>query len=329
MPNPTSTRAALVALTIATAALLAQPSTAAAASPPAGQPGGPCSFTERTTHLGTNGDDVISGTPGPDYIFALGGDDTIRGLGGDDTICAGPGDDLVYGGSGRDSVSVGGGSDVFFGGAGNDDVLAYGGADDHLFGGEDKDIFTLQITGDGAGVNTLGILGSKPGVPDTHLDALVVIAKGTVHNIPLVVDARSGSFRTPGSADAGTVRGIDAYTFLSAGSQNRWPLWVDYTGSDAVDDVGVGAGRLTAAGGPGDDRIFAAGGNDVIYGGPGEDAIYAGPGRDVVSGDKGHDDLSGGRGDDRLYGGLGPDALDGGPGTDTCVSGATEIRCED
>jgi hypothetical protein len=64
------------------------------------------------TIVGTNGDDSLNGTAGPDVIVGLKGDDSINGLEGDDAICGGKGDD-----------------DALMGHAGNDRIFGQQGAD--------------------------------------------------------------------------------------------------------------------------------------------------------------------------------------------------------
>jgi Ca2+-binding RTX toxin-like protein len=73
---------------------------------------------------GTNGDEELIGTSGPDVICAFGGDDEVHGRGGDD---------VVYGGRGNDSVEAEGGDDRVLGGAGRDN-LGGGRGTDRLLG---------------------------------------------------------------------------------------------------------------------------------------------------------------------------------------------------
>lgn len=106
---------------------------------------------------GTNGDDVLIGTPEADTINALAGDDTIVGredddviFGGDgnDRILAGDGNDVVYGGAGDDFILAGSGDDTVYGEDGDDtiygeegrDVLSGGDGNDFIDGGEGDDI---------------------------------------------------------------------------------------------------------------------------------------------------------------------------------------------
>ena len=90
--------------------------------------------------LGTNGADIILGSPGVDIICSRGGDDEIIGLGGDDLLCGGPGKDEIYGGEGQDILYGGDDEDELYGGKGDD--LLYGGdktTPDMLYGGTGND----------------------------------------------------------------------------------------------------------------------------------------------------------------------------------------------
>lgn len=95
------------------------------------------------TIVGTNGDDVINGTPGPDVIAGLNGNDIINGAGGDDIICGGNGSDVLDGGTGDDVLEGGNGDDMISGGPGNDRLFGDRG-DDVLRGdaGQDRCIDT-------------------------------------------------------------------------------------------------------------------------------------------------------------------------------------------
>jgi hypothetical protein len=74
------------------------------ALPAAGQPVG-CDGLAPTAVEGTDGDDVLVGTPRADLILAGGGNDVICGGGGGDYIYPGDGDDRVDGGGGDDLVT--------------------------------------------------------------------------------------------------------------------------------------------------------------------------------------------------------------------------------
>lgn len=73
-----------------------------------------CSF------LGSEGPDVLKGTPGADVFCALEGNDTIKGRGGADVVYGGSGADRIFGGPGRDSLRGARGRDLLNGGRGRD-----------------------------------------------------------------------------------------------------------------------------------------------------------------------------------------------------------------
>lgn len=73
--------------------------------------------------VGSNGPNVIFGTPYNDTICGMNGDDTINGMGGDDS---------VYGDNGSDDLSGGLGNDLVYGGNGSDTLFGYDEARDAL-----------------------------------------------------------------------------------------------------------------------------------------------------------------------------------------------------
>jgi RTX calcium-binding nonapeptide repeat (4 copies) len=72
------------------------------------------------TILGTDGNDVRTGSQGPDVIVALGGNDNVFALGGNDVVCGGPGKDTLKGGKGNDTLIGQAGKDALKGGGGKD-----------------------------------------------------------------------------------------------------------------------------------------------------------------------------------------------------------------
>jgi secreted trypsin-like serine protease len=79
--------------------------------------------------VGTDGSDVLSGTPARDVIAGLGGNDKLSGLAGDDVICGGAGKDTLRGGKGNDKLYGEAGKDTLKGGPGNDKLKGGGGKD--------------------------------------------------------------------------------------------------------------------------------------------------------------------------------------------------------
>jgi RTX calcium-binding nonapeptide repeat (4 copies) len=61
--------------------------------------------------LGTDGDDVLTGSPFDDILCGLGGNDRLEGGNGDDVLLGGEGDDVLVGGAGDDCMVGGPGDD--------------------------------------------------------------------------------------------------------------------------------------------------------------------------------------------------------------------------
>ena len=99
--------------------------------------------------MGSDFNDVITGSGGDEDLFGGEGDDTLKGAEGVDTLDGGDGDDTLEGGAGDDWLVGGMGNDILQGGAGGD--FLFGGAgNDTLNGGDNDD--TLE---GGAGINQL------------------------------------------------------------------------------------------------------------------------------------------------------------------------------
>lgn len=106
------------------------------------------------TVVGTGGDDVLVGGPGPDVLCGLGGDDVLLAGPGNDVLRGGPGRDRLVGRRGRDLLEGGPGHDTLLGGPGRD-RLAGGGGVDSCFRGERTGRSTTcegRALGEGAGL---------------------------------------------------------------------------------------------------------------------------------------------------------------------------------
>jgi acid phosphatase type 7 len=90
------------------------------------------------TIVGSEGKDVVRGTPGSDVICGLGGRDRIRGGDGDDVIVGGGGKDRLAGGRGNDRLYGNARRDVLRGQSGNDRVVG-GRGPDRIFGNTGND----------------------------------------------------------------------------------------------------------------------------------------------------------------------------------------------
>jgi Ca2+-binding RTX toxin-like protein len=100
-----------------------------------------------TPGVGTDADDVLTGTAAANTISGRDGNDIIRALGGNDTVNGDNGNDVLDGGSGADRMSGGAGDDRMLGGAGND-RLTGGDGNDLFDGGAGSDIHTGGLGGD-------------------------------------------------------------------------------------------------------------------------------------------------------------------------------------
>ena len=88
--------------------------------------------------IGSEDDDLITGTTLPDLIFAKGGDDIISGNKSNDCILGGDGNDIIFGNGGNDNISGQGGNDIIKGHSGEDFIFGGLGLD-MIDGGEDID----------------------------------------------------------------------------------------------------------------------------------------------------------------------------------------------
>ena len=177
---------------ISTTALALAAGFATASSPSATAGGHQCQGLV-ATHVGTSGDDMISGTEGDDVIVGYGGHDQILAYGGDDVVCAGTGDDHIYGYDGDDRLYGEAGDDVIFGYAGHDLIWGGSGADilsgnsdsDTIKGGSGYDYINGGTGGTGPGDHCRDRNGAVIGADfyecetyDTYLFA------GTLANLP-------------------------------------------------------------------------------------------------------------------------------------------------
>jgi Ca2+-binding RTX toxin-like protein len=110
-----------------------------------------------TPDLGSDGNDILTGTRYDDRLDALAGNDKLLGQGGNDRLKGGVGDDILKGQSGADHLLGGAGLDRLFGGEKTDRLLGGKGAD-ALFGGGGKDYLNGNTGNDimvgGAGEDT-------------------------------------------------------------------------------------------------------------------------------------------------------------------------------
>ncbi|WP_294228048.1 calcium-binding protein [uncultured Shimia sp.] len=87
---------------------------------------------------GSDSDNEIYATNGPDILSGEDGDDSLRGRDGQDYLLGGDGEDSLYGQTADDLLHGGSGDDELHGGSGNDTLFGAGG-DDALYGGPGND----------------------------------------------------------------------------------------------------------------------------------------------------------------------------------------------
>jgi hypothetical protein len=210
------------------------------------------------THLGGDGDDTITGTPGPDVVLAGAGNDTVNTQGGDDTICAGPGNDNVDAGAGNDQASGEDGNDTLGGGGGND-ALPGGPGDDTSNGGGGRD----TVTGGAGNDRLLGGGGADRVQGEDGNDR---------------VNGGGGPDTAQGGSGNDKVRGGGGRDLVTGDAGRDLVL-----GQGGPDKVRGGTGKDIVKGGGGKDRVGGQKGNDRVLGQGGSDALSGGPGKDFCS----------------------------------------------
>jgi Ca2+-binding RTX toxin-like protein len=239
--------------------------------------------------IGTPNPDLLIGTNGADYIFALESDDLTFAQGGNDKIYNGAGDDLAFGDGGNDEFRQWSGN-RFVDGSGNDILLGGTGTDT-----ADYRYFSQAITFEAGGKINKGKLGT-----DQIFDVEVV--KGTL-NKSNTIDAS-----TTGGNNASIEVNLFSQDLLAKNVPTLGNLkftvenFVNVTGTNNDDKI-TGDNK--------NNRLSGLGGNDNIFGFGGQDKIDGGNGNDFIRGDAGNDNVTGGAGDDTVQGGWGDDYIVG------------------
>ena len=209
--------------------------------------------------LGDEGDNVIRGLYGNDYITGNGGDDNLDGGPGNDNITINGMGGTASGDDGDDTLTVSpGGSQITLDGGKGFDTLIIDHADgNYIHGGDGND--TIEITGN---FNYATADASGPIVD------LSLFQDGAADIIE-IVDG-SNNFVVGGTKDSGLFdHGAGSYNYLQGGDGN------DYI--DASKNTGVG------------DYLYGEAGNDTLKGGAGNDYLIGGAGNDTISGGDGVD----------------------------------------
>jgi Ca2+-binding RTX toxin-like protein len=313
------------------------------------------------------GSGTIRGGDGDDDIFAsayanrrLGLDVVNLTYGGDgnDIISTSPGLDFVYGEAGDDRVSVGVWEavnlDVIDGGTGIDTLSMFGSQSP---AGIYADLTQLWT----GGVGHYGMVGAPSRGTLTGFERLSLsfatefrddISVGAAYQDDLYIQlgagddalyagggadwlyGDSGNDTIGGAGGADEIHGDIGADLLMGGDgddrvygENDADQLYGDGGNDKLygglgdDTIGGGNGNDTMQGDDGADALSGDSGNDSLFGGAGNDTLVGGAGNDGVIGEDGDDQLSGGDGDDSLVGGDGDDVLDGGSGNDSLIGG--------
>jgi Ca2+-binding RTX toxin-like protein len=230
---------------------------------------------------------TITGTKAPDVIVAGEGNNVIHGEGGNDTICAGGGNDTIYGERGDDTIDGEEGDDVIYGERGSD-VLDGGGGNDKIYGGRGSD----QIEG-GAGTDLVegeqgndtvdGGAGNGDTVEGNQGDDTL---NGGAGNEDVIIGSTGNDKINggPGEHDIADYQGtggaltINLQTQTVTGAENEHLEGIEDAIGGSGNDTLIGssetANRLD--GGPGEDKLEAAGPGDEAFGGPGGDQCSGG-----------------------------------------------------
>ena len=235
---------------------------------------------------GNDGNNVLDGVGGGDFLAGGQGDDTYRLNYGDRIVeKAGGGIDTVhYAGSYQLGANIenlvltsGSGwelrgndlANVITGNAGNDTIDGRGGADT-MTGGAGDDHYFVDNTGD-------RVIEARDGGTDlvTSTVDFSLAGFGRVENLTLV-----GT-----NAQFGTGNGLSNVIL----------------GNGAANVLDGGAGNDTLRGGTGNDTLYGGDGNDFLDAGDGADVMDGGAGNDVLFGYDTADRMAGGTGNDLYY----------------------------
>jgi Ca2+-binding RTX toxin-like protein len=214
--------------------------------------------------LGTEGDDVLRGTPDRDVIWGGKGQDTIYGSLGNDLLCGGPDADLIHGGRGNDEVDGGAGDgDRAIGDLGDDKVMGGAGAHDEVAGD-----LGIDIVNGGAGIEDL-VHG------DYGWDRMSGGAgRGDVASFATDVASAKG---------AGVWASLAKHRAYGDGHDKLFGF-ESIEGSAFRDTLFGNAQANIVDGGPGDDHLIGAGGADTLQGGQGSDGCEGAKGGTVSCG---------------------------------------------
>jgi RTX calcium-binding nonapeptide repeat (4 copies) len=263
---------------------------------PAGAPAGtaePCAI------VGTEGDDVLTGSSFDDVVYDQGGNDTIRTL---------EGADIVYDGKGSDRIETGDGDDEVLLREGANHVDAGAGADEVTTGDFATTLLEPQTIDGGPGDDTLVGGGAADRMLGGDGNDSIAGQRG-----PDIIFGGPGNDRIQGNRGDDYADGGLGNDILFGGLISGSPPF--YDGHDVL----LGRG--------GNDRLAGGWQKDRLFGGTGPDRLRGGPHADHLVGEAGRDDVGGEGGDDLILArDRTRDLLSGGPGFDRARLDAIDRR---
>lgn len=251
---------------------------------------------------GSNFNDYLEGSGGPNRLMGRELDDELVGLGGPDVLQGDGGVDLANYESRNDDLDITLDNVANDGGAGElDNVLSDvenlttgSGNDDIVAADADNTI----VTNGGADVID-GLRGSDDVSGGDGADTVVYSARPATERVQVTLDDNANDGTTP------------AFGSLSTERDNIRFDVENLRGGDEADYFEGGVQPNILEGGGGNDSLFGDQQNDRLVGGAGDDELQAGDGNDVVQPGLGADYVSGEGGTDAV------DYLERAPGTVT------------
>ncbi|WP_210397906.1 calcium-binding protein [Motiliproteus sediminis] len=312
-------------------------------------------------HLGTAGDDQLTGSDADSVLFGNAGNDLITGNAGNDFISGGEGSDEMVGGSGDDTYVVDNASDqvIELPNEGNDTVyssISYTLTDNvenlvltgaNVLDGTGNQL-SNKLTGNSAANVLRGAAGDDVidgGAGDDTLEGglgndTYLFGPGSGQDTVIESDVSAGNIdivRVAEGLEASDLliyRVGDDLTLNIKGTDDTMTIsgWftdsahqierIEFANGDFIDAAEMATAKAAIIGTANGDVLYGTSGDDIIRGLSGNDSIYGQNGADLLDGGDGNDNLQGGNGDDVLLGGAGDDSLYGQNGADIIDGGA-------
>jgi|GEM_PF-927975 len=255
--------------------------------------------------IGSNLNDTLIGSAGPNVLDGRDGDDSLNGGSGNDTLLGGAGNDTIQGGIGFNSIN---------GGADNDLILA-GPLSNTIDGGDGIDTVDYS-NASGKFLLTLADSGNA------NVFFSGVNKVDTIANVENIIGTANDDTISGNSSD-NSINGFGGNDILSGGRGNdtldggAGTNWVSY------DDLGASDGphTLRVAGSLALSAAVSATETDIVQN---LENLIGSKGDDLIIGDERKNSLYGGDGNDTFIGGGGSDSIDGQGGINT-VSYASKI----